>query len=233
MLVAAFAAPACAFGQTVTSATMQVVPAARLMKVADTAVHAVVDSPDREVRSDYKFTDQPVPAGKVTIDVQQSQYNPSYIAIPLTIDVDGKPIRTIIAGYRIVTFIHTAVAARDLQAGAVLTNEDVTIGRVESNGRPPVETAMLLGRKLNVGVGGGKPLYFEQTGINQLVTPGQPVVYILHDGPVSISADVVARSGGGMGQMVAVYNPTTRKALSGIVTGPGQVEYTLPGGDAQ
>jgi len=233
MLVAAFAAPACAFGQTVTSATMQVVSAARLMKVADAAVHAVVNGPDREVRLDYKFTDQPVPAGKVTIEVQQSQYNPTYIAIPLTIDVDGKPIRTIFAGYRIVTFIHTSVAARDLQAGAVLTNDDVTVGRVESNGRPPVEIAMLLGRKLNVGVGGGKPLYFEQTGVNQLVTAGQPVVYILHDGPVSISADVIARSAGGIGQVVAVYNPSTRKALSGVVTGPGQVEYTLPGGDAQ
>jgi flagella basal body P-ring formation protein FlgA len=233
MLVAAFAAPACAFGQTVTSATMQVVPAARLMKVADTAVHAVVNGPDRELRSDYKFTDQSVPAGKVTIEVQQSQYNPTYIAIPLTIDVDGKPVRTIFAGYRIVTYIHTAVAAHDLQAGAVLTNDSVTIGRVESNGRPPVEIAMLLGRKLNVEVGGGKPLYFEQTGINQLVIPGQPVVYILHDGPVSVSADVVARSGGGLGQVVAVYNPSTRKALSGVVTGPGQVEYTLPGGDAQ
>ncbi len=233
MLVAAFAAPACVLGQTVTSATMQVVPAARLMELAEKTVHAVINGPDREVRQDYKFTDQPVPAGKVTIDVQQSQYNPTYIAIPLTINVDGKPIRTIFAGYRIVTFIRTAVAARDLQAGAVLTNDSMTIGRVESNGRPPVETAMLIGRKLNVSVGGGKPLYFEQTGINQLVTAGQPVVYILHDGPVSVSADVIARSGGGMGQVVAVYNPSTRKALSGVVTGPGQVEYTLPGGDTQ
>ena len=233
MLVAAFAAPACALGQTATSATMQIVPAARLMELADKAVHAVVNGPDREVRSDYKFTDQPVPAGKVTIQIAQSQYNPTYIAIPLTIDVDGKPVRTIFAGYRIVTFIHTAVAARDLQAGTVLTDDNVTIGRVESNGRGPVDIAMLVGRKLNVAVGGGKPLYFEQTGINQLVLAGQPVVYILHDGPVAISADVIARTGGGMGQLVAVYNPATRKALSGIVTGPGQVEYTLPGGDAQ
>jgi flagella basal body P-ring formation protein FlgA len=233
MLVAAFAAPACAFGQTVTAATMQVVPAARLIEVADKAVHAVVNGPDREVRSDYKFTDQPVPAGKVTIEVQQSQYNPTYIAIPLTIDVDGKAVRTIFAGYRIVTFIHTAVAAHDLQAGSVLKSDDVTVGRVESNGRGPVDVAIVVGRKLNVAVGGGKPLYFEQTGINQLVIAGQPVVYILHDGPVAVSADVIARSGGGMGQVVAVYNPTTRKALSGVVTGPGQVEYTLPGGDTQ
>jgi flagella basal body P-ring formation protein FlgA len=233
MLVAAFAAPACAFGQTVTAATMQVVPAARLIEVADKAVHAVVNGPDREVRSDYKFTDQPVPAGKVTIEVQQSQYNPTYIAIPLTIDVDGKAVRTIFAGYRIVTFIHTAVAAHDLQPGSVLKSDDVTVGRVESNGRGPVDVAIVVGRKLNVAVGGGKPLYFEQTGINQLVIAGQPVVYILHDGPVAVSADVIARSGGGMGQVVAVYNPTTRKALSGVVTGPGQVEYTLPGGDTQ
>jgi flagella basal body P-ring formation protein FlgA len=232
MLVAAFAAPACALGQTATTTT-QVVSAARLMELADRTVHAVINGPDREVRQDYKFTDQPVPVGKVTISVAQSQYNPTYIAIPLTIAVDGKPVRTIIAGYRIVTFIHTAVAARDLQAGAVLTDDNVTLGRVESNGRGPVDIAMLVGRKLNVAVGGGKALFFEQTGVNQLVIAGQPVVYILHDGPVAVSADVVARTGGGMGQVVAVYNPATRKALSGVVTGPGQVEYTLPGGDAQ
>lgn len=229
MLVAAFAVPACVLGQTALPAGTQVVSAARLSEVANKAVHAFINGPDRDIRADYKFTDQPVPAGKVTIDVEQSQYNPTYIAIPLQISVDGKAIRTIIAGYRIVTYIHSAVAASDLQAGAVLTTENVTIGRVESNGRSPVEIAMLLGRKLNVSVGGGKPLYFEQTGINQLVLAGQPVVYIVHDGPVSVTADVVARTGGGMGQTVAVYNPSTRKALSGTVTGPAQVEYTLPG----
>ena len=232
MLVAAFAVPACVLGQTAPSAGTQIVSAARLSEIANKAVHAVINGPDRDLRADYKFTDQPVPAGKVTIDVEQSQYNPTYIAIPLQISVDGKAIRTIFAGYRIITYIHSAVAARDLQPGAVLTADDVTIGRVESNGRSPVEVAMLLGRKLNVGVGGGKALYFEQTGINQLVLAGQPVVYIVHDGPVSVTADVVARTGGGIGQTVAVYNPTTRKALSGVVTGPGQVEYTLPG-DAQ
>jgi flagella basal body P-ring formation protein FlgA len=231
-LIAALAVPVCTLGQTATPG-MQIVAATRLFEIADKTVKGLVTGPDREVRADYKFTDQPVPVGKVTIDVEPSQFNPTYIAIPLLISVDGKPIRTVFAGYRIITYVHTATAAHDLQAGTVLTSGDVVIGRVPSNGRAPVDAGLLVGRKLNVGINAGNAIYYEQTGVNQLVFAGQPVVYILHDGPVAISADVIARSSGGMGQVVAVYNPSTRKALSGVVTGPGQVEFTLPGGDSE
>jgi len=65
--------------------------------------------------------------------------------------------------------------------------------------------------------------------VNELVKPGSSIVFIVHDGPVALSADVIARTGGGMGDIVSVYNPQTRTALSGVVTGPNTVEYTLPG----
>lgn len=207
----------------------QVVPAARLVAVAEKTVHSIINDPDHQVRAESRLSDQQVPAGKVVITAEDAQYNPTYIAVPLLISVDGKPIRTVFAGYRIVTYVHTAVAARDLPSGTVLGADDVVLGRVAYNGRPPMETASLVGRKLNVTLAHGAPIYMEETQINQIVTPGQAVLYILHDGPVVVSADVIARSGGGLGQTVAVYNPATRKALSGVVTGPGTVEYTLPG----
>lgn len=228
--VLAVITPLSAGAQTITLGTAtQVVPAARLVAVADKTVHAIINDPDHQVRAESRLSDQQVPVGKVTIVAQDSQYNPTYIAIPLLISVDGKPIRTVFAGYRIVTYVHTAVAAHDLPQGTVLGAADVILGRVAYNGRPPLETTSLVGRKLTVALAHGAPVYMEETQINQIVTPGQPVLFILHDGPVVVSADVVARSGGGLGQTVAVYNPTTRKALSGVVTGPGTVEYTLPG----
>lgn len=207
----------------------QTVAASRLSALAEKAVHAIVTGPDRAVRADYRFTDQTVPAGKVTIEVEPAQNNPTYVAIPFTIDVDGKPVRTIYAGYRVITYVHTAVAAHDLGAGAVLAADDVVVGRVESTGRPPVDASTLVGRKLNVSTSRGMPIAFEQTQINQIVVAGQPAVYILHAGPVVVSADVIARTSGGLGAVVAVYNPNTRKDLSGVVTGPGKVEYTMPG----
>ncbi|MGH7683808.1 MAG: flagellar basal body P-ring formation chaperone FlgA [Vulcanimicrobiaceae bacterium] len=222
--------PLGAGAQTITLGTAtQVVPAARLVAVAEKTVHAIINDPDHQVRAESRLSDQQVPVGTVTITPEDSQYNPTYIAIPLLISVDGKPIRTVFAGYRIVTYVHTAVAAHDLPAGTVLGAGDVVLGRVAYNGRSPLEATSLVGRKLVVALAHGAPLYMEETQINQIVTPGQPVLYILHDGPVVVSADVIARTGGGMGQTVAVYNPNTRKALSGVVTGPGTVEYTLPG----
>ncbi|MHB8144911.1 MAG: flagella basal body P-ring formation protein FlgA [Vulcanimicrobiaceae bacterium] len=43
-----------------------------------------------------------------------------------------------------------------------------------------------------------------------------------------------ARTSGGLGDQVQIYNPSTNKSLSGTVTGPGRVELDLSGGnDAQ
>ena len=230
LVAAVVDAPTLAMTQTMTvTSVTQVVPAARLIELAEKTVHAIVNDPDRQVHAEARLTDQTVPAGKVTIEMQSAQYNPNYISIPLTISVDGKPIRTVVAGYRIITYVHTAVAARDLPAGTVLGATDLTIGRVPYNGRSPLDTASLVGRKLNVNLAHANAIYMESTRINEIVNAGQPVIFILHDGPVVVSADVIARSSGGMGQTVAVYNPLTRKELSGIVTGPAQVEYTLPG----
>jgi flagella basal body P-ring formation protein FlgA len=211
----------------------QIVPAARLTAIADREVRDVVHGPDREAQAQSSLADQQVPAGKVTISAGPAQVNPTYVAIPLTIDVNGTPVRTIYAGYRVVTYVHTAVAARDLPAGTVLTPDTLVLGRVAAPGRPPVDPAWLVGRKLTLAIASGAPVWMEETRINDIVVAGQPAVYILHDGPVVISADVIARTSGGMGQMVAVYNPSTRKELSGIVTGAGQVEFSLPGEEVQ
>lgn len=209
----------------------QIIPAARIAAIADRVARGLVTGRDREVQPAYMLSDQRVPAGALKFAVEQAQVTPSYLAVPIAITVDGKPSRTVFAGYRIVTFVHTAVAAHDLTMGTLLTEGDVTVARLASNGRPAVEPASLIGRRLNMSLTRGVPLYAEQTRVNELVHAGMPVVYVIHDGPVMLAADVIARTGGGLGETVAIYNPATHKALSGVVTGPGKVEYTLPGGE--
>ena len=54
-------------------------------------------------------------------------------------------------------------------------------------------------------------------------------VEIVHDGAVRLAADVVARTSGGLGEYVTIFDPQTQRALSGVVTGPNTVELTLPG----
>ena len=57
---------------------------------------------------------------------------------------------------------------------------------------------------------------------------GSPVVLIVHDGSVALAADVIARTSGGLGETVTVYDEGARKMLSGLVTAPSRVELTLP-----
>ena len=60
---------------------------------------------------------------------------------------------------------------------------------------------------------------------------GSGVILIVRDGPVALTADVIARTDGGLGDEVTVYNAKTNKVLSGTVTGPNRVELQLPGED--
>jgi flagella basal body P-ring formation protein FlgA len=77
----------------------------------------------------------------------------------------------------------------------------------------------------------GSEISVEQTAIVDLVKSGAGVILVIHDGPVALTADVVARTDGGLGETVTVYNAKTNKILSGTVTGPDRVELDLPGED--
>lgn len=207
----------------------QVVTAARIAAVSDRLANTLLNDPDKSIAPAYSVTDQSVPGGEVTIVAGSPLINASFIAIPVTIQVDGKTRATIMTGYRIKQFIHTAVATHDIVPNTVLTEDDVTVERVAFIGRQPVEVAPLIGRRLRSQVAKGTPLFVELTSVVELVKAGTSVVLVVRDGPVALTADVVARTGGGLGDIVAVYNPSTRKALTGVVTGPNRVELILPG----
>lgn len=208
----------------------QIVAGTRISAIGDKIASTLVHDADRAVAPAFQIADQSVPVGTVTIaESGPPQINASYISIPLAIRVDGTVARTLYAGFRITTYMQTAVAAHDLGQGAVIAPNDVVMARVPFMGRPGVTSATLVGRKVRSAVGRGVPIYPEGTIVNEIVRAGMPAVLIVHDGVVALSADVVARTGGGMGEYVTVYNAQTQKALSGVVTGPNTVELTLPG----
>jgi len=210
----------------------QIVAGARVVAIADRVAHDLIAGPDRSLSPAYHISDQNVPAGTLVIAQAGSpQVTATYLSVPIAISVDGKLARTVVAGYRVTTYVTTAVAARDLAPGTVLAPGDLAFARVAWNGRPVVDTKVLLGRRLSAATSRGSALYVEQTVANQLVKPGQAAILIVHDGPVALVADVVARTGGALGDAVTVVNPETQKAIGGIVTGPDRVELTLPGGE--
>ncbi|HTJ27845.1 MAG TPA: flagellar basal body P-ring formation chaperone FlgA [Candidatus Limnocylindria bacterium] len=209
----------------------QTVAGARVAAVADPIAKGLVQGPDRSIAPAFQVMDQVVPAGSVTVTAAGSPFVSSrYVGVPVGIRVDGKLVRTLVAGYRITTYVHTAAAARDLPPNTVLAPEDLTIARVADNGRPVVGIDVLVGRKLRAATAKGAVVYVEQTVPDDVVKPGQPALLVIHSGDVALAADVVARTGGAMGDVVTVFNPQTQKALAGVVTGPNRVEITLPGG---
>ncbi|GAC1420802.1 MAG: hypothetical protein NVSMB5_13540 [Candidatus Velthaea sp.] len=210
----------------------QIVAGGRIASIAERAARALLTDPERAVAPAFAIADQTVPLGEVAIEAGEPQFNATYVSVPVAISVDGKIARRVFAGYRLTTFVHTAVAARDLAPGSILTSADLRLARLPSNGRPAVEISVLLGRKVRAATSRGAQLYVEQTSVNELVKAGSPVVLIVHDGPVALSADVVARTGGGLGETVTIYNPQTQKSLSGVITGPNVVEITLPGANS-
>ena len=208
----------------------QVVPGSRIVEVTDKIAHDLVTGDDKAVVPAFQMQDQHLPTGSVTIAAGGTPFvSSTYVSVPVALIVDGKLVRRLVAGYRVVRYVTTAVAAHDLTPGTVIGEGDVMLQRVASIGRPGVEIEALEGRKITVAVAKGAPLYMEETIPDTIVRAGQPAILIVHDGPVALSADVVARTGGALGDTVTVWNPDTRRALAGVVTGPNRVELTLGG----
>jgi flagella basal body P-ring formation protein FlgA len=175
--------------------------------------------------------DQVVSGDRVALRAQSPVGTTSFVNVPVAIDVDGKLNRTIYVGYRIQQYVETAVAAHDIVPGTVLSEDDLTLARVPFTGRPANGVDALVGRKLAFAVVKGQPVVIADTSINQIVKAGSTVVLIVRDNGVQVTADAIARTSGGLGDQVSVYNPSTNKALSGTVIAPGTVELDISGGD--
>ena len=212
---------------------VQYVTGKQIAAIADKLANGLVHDPDRAVVPAFRLVDQSVPLGNIEIAPMTPLVYPTYIAVPLQISVDGRLAKTITAGYRVEQYVHTAVAAHDLAPGALLVADDLTTARVLSNGRPSVDVSALVGRKLRSATARGAQIFVEQTSVNQLVKAGSGAILVVKDGPVALTADVIARTGGGLGESVIVYNAQTNRVLSGTVTGTNRVELVLPGGEEE
>lgn len=210
-------------------ATTQSVPGARFESLAAPVEHAVKLSGDARLVQSVRIPNQIVPAGNVVLKAHTAMVTPSYVNVPIEIDVNGAFVRQIFVGYRVERFVQTAVATHDLVAGSVIDASDVQLERVVSTGQSVNGVAALVGRKVVANVRAGATVTMEMTRIDQIVKAGQTVTLIVSDGGVSVVADVVANTSGGLGEQVSVYNPQTHKMLTGTVVGPDRVELNLTG----
>jgi flagella basal body P-ring formation protein FlgA len=208
----------------------QVVPAQRIAALAERIARSLMPDPNRALAPAFAILDQSVPLGTIAIAAAgKPQVNATYIGVPIAIEIEGKLARTVFAGFRITNYVQMPTAARDLAPGTIVGVDDIAYARVPFAGRAAPDLQTLIGRKTRSIVARGDLLYPELTTVNEIVHAGMPAVLIVRDGPVQLAADVVARSSGGLGDSVTIFNPQTERVLSAVVTGPDMVELALPG----
>lgn len=211
------------------AATTQVVPGRSFEALATPISKGVHLTGDAQLVQAYPVTDQIVPLGHVELIAQSAVVTTTYVNVPVRVDLDGRFLRQIFVGYRVQRYVTTAVATHDLVPGALLADGDLKMARVVYTGQPTNGTGVLVGRRVIAAVRAGAPVLIESTRVDQIVKAGNTVTLIVDNNGVRIAADVVARTSGGLGDEVSVFNPQTNKVLSGTVVGPDRVEVNLSG----
>jgi len=213
----------------VCAAMTQTVKGSSFEALATPIGKAVRLSGDAQLVQAYPVPDQIVPPGHVELVAQSAIVTPTYVNVPIQVDLDGKFLRQIFVGYRVQRYVRTAVATHDLVPGAVLSASDLKMARMVYTGERTNGTDVLVGRRVVAAVRAGTPVTIEDTRVDQIVKAGNTVSLIVDSNGVRIATDVVARSSGGLGDEVSVYNPQTSKVLTGTVVGPDRVEVNLSG----
>lgn len=203
----------------------------RIEQIASREIAGLAHDADHQYVAVSVVPDQVVTGDRVALHAQSPIGTSSFVNVPVAIDVDGKLDRTVYVGYRMQQYVETAVAAHDIVPGTVLSAGDLAMARVPFTGRPGNGIDALVGRKVTGSLLKGQPVRIEATAVNQIVKAGSTVVLVVRDFGVQVTADVIARTSGGLGDEVSVYNPSTNKALSGTVTAPNTVELDISGGD--
>jgi len=227
-LLLALALFGCDAGMARAAAT-QVLSGARFEALATPISKGVRLDGDATLVQSYRIPDQVVPLGRVSLVVQSAIVTSSYVNVPVEIDLDGRFLRQIFVGYRVQRYVQTAVATHDLLPGAVLTASDLKLARMVFVGQRINGTEALVGRRVISAVRAGAPVIIEGTQTDQIVKAGNTVTLIVDNDGVRVAADVVARTSGGLGEHVSVFNPLTNKTLTGTVVGPDRVELNLSG----
>jgi len=224
LVLALVCVPVCA-----RAATVQVVKGASIQVLATPVSKSVHLTGDAQLVQAYPVPDQMVPPGHIDLVPESAIATATYVNVPIEIELDGKFLRQIFVGYRVERYVQTAVATRDLVPGAVLAESDLKMARIVYTGQRTNGTDVLIGRRIIAAVRAGAPVTIESTRVDQIVKAGSTVQLIVDSSGVRLATDVVARTSGGLGDQVNLYNPQTNKTLTGTVIGPDRVELNLTG----
>ncbi len=173
-----------------------------------------------------------VPAdGPVHADAGQLEYDGAtgrFTAMLSATAPGMTPAHTRLSG-RVVETLEIPVAARRLAAGDVVAPGDIRLARLHASAVRG-EVAQYLGQPVGMAmrhpVGPGAPFLLADMGRPQAVQRGDPVQMQLDSPGLSLSAQGVAMSGGGVGEAVRVLNVAARAVMEAEVLGAGRVRLS-------
>jgi len=120
--------------------------------------------------------------------------------------------------------VDAAVLSHAIEKGQVLSAHDFTSQKMGAGAaRGALTAAQAAGLEAARRLDGGKMVRAYDVVRAQLVRRGEPVTITLIDGPLSISAEGRALSGGSKGEMVRVVNSATNITIDAQVEATGVV----------
>jgi flagella basal body P-ring formation protein FlgA len=122
--------------------------------------------------------------------------------------------------------MEAAVAKRFLQAGWKIEDQDIEVQEVEfgQTNDTPASKESLVGKKLGRSVGPGNILTAGVLERDFDVRFGQSVRGVIVSDSWKVTFEGTARDNGSVGDRIKIFNPTTKKLLSGILQEKNMVE---------
>lgn len=155
----------------------------------------------------------------------EASYDPRSRRITALVVVGARQASLRVSGTAIET-AEVAVLTRGLAKGAPVQAGDLAVERRPRDGLPGdtlADAGALLGQVAQRPLAAGAPVRAGDLARPELVAKGEAVTIVFETPGVSLALRGKATDGGGLGDLVNVVNPVSKKTLQGTVIGPGRV----------
>jgi flagella basal body P-ring formation protein FlgA len=142
----------------------------------------------------------------------------SMATVPLTILVDGNPVRNLQITFNLKKTVSAIVAKTTLEAHTVITSDMLTMGNVDiTNPAIITDPSQLIGKRTTRRIPLGAPFISGCVEKVMAVNYGATVTLLSQVGGVQITCPGVARSTGAIGDIIRVWSNETKTELSGTL----------------
>ncbi len=178
-----------------------------------------------------------VPAGRRGVDLtallRHGRMERDQAVLDVSIRVDGETVKTVPVAFRLRRFRKVLVTLAPLRRGEPLDRGKVALKRVDVSrffGTPLDDLSRVKGKVAARMLSSGEVLRLLDLKNPELVRKGDLVTMVAVRGNLRITVKGVARTGGSLGELVMVMNPSSRRIVQGKVVGVGVVEAVSSGG---